>query len=61
MRQQKAHVWDKTTVTYLEPTGLTLGIVGAGAIAGEVARLAKAMDMRGAGRETLGEAPGELR
>ena len=46
MRQQKAHVWDKTTVTYLEPTGLTLGIVGAGAIAGEVARLAKAMDMR---------------
>ena len=46
MRQQNAHVWDKTTATFLEPTGLTVGIVGAGAIAGEVARLCKAMDMR---------------
>ena len=46
LRQQQAHVWDKTTVTYREPTGLTLGIIGAGAIASEVARLAKAMDMR---------------
>lgn len=45
-RQQEAHIWDKTTVQLLEPTGLTVGIVGAGAIAGEVARLCKAMDMR---------------
>ena len=44
-RQQHQHVWDKTTVTYREPTGLTVGIVGAGAIASEVARLCKAMDM----------------
>lgn len=45
-RQQRAHVWDKTTVCAMEPTGLMVGIVGAGAIAGEVARLCKAMDMR---------------
>lgn len=45
LRQQREHVWDKTTVSYREPTGLTVGIVGAGAIASEVARLCKAMDM----------------
>ena len=45
LRQQREHVWDKTTVTFMEPTGLTVGIIGAGAIAGEVARLCKSMDM----------------
>ena len=45
LRQQREHVWDKTSVTFMEPTGLTVGIIGAGAIAGEVARLCKAMDM----------------
>lgn len=44
-RQQQAHVWNKTSVVYHEPTGLTVGIIGAGAIASEVARLCKAMDM----------------
>lgn len=47
MAQQKAHVWEKQGSQPLrEPTGLTVGIIGAGAIAGEVARLCKAMDMR---------------
>lgn len=42
LRQQREHVWDKTTVTFMEPTGLTVGIIGAGAIAGEVAGSARA-------------------
>lgn len=46
MAQQKAHVWDKQGREPLrEPTGLTVGIIGAGAIASEVARLCKALDM----------------
>lgn len=46
LTQQKAHVWDKSCASTLrEPTGLTVGIIGAGAIASEVARLCKAMDM----------------
>lgn len=46
MTQQKAHVWDKQGKEPLrEPTGLTVGIIGAGAIASEVARLCKALDM----------------
>lgn len=46
MTQQKAHLWEKRGGAPLrEPTGLTVGIIGAGAIAGEVARLCKALDM----------------
>lgn len=46
MTQQKAHVWNKQGKDPLrEPTGLTVGIIGAGAIASEVARLCKALDM----------------
>ncbi len=45
-RQQQAHVWDKGTIPFLEPTNLTVGIIGAGSIASEVARLCKAMNMK---------------
>ena len=46
MAQQKAHVWNKQGEQPLrEPTGLTVGIIGAGAIASEVARLCKALNM----------------
>lgn len=46
MAQQKNHVWEKNGAQPLrEPTGLTVGIIGAGAIASEVARLCKALNM----------------
>lgn len=46
MAQQRAHAWVKQGKEPLrEPTGLTVGIIGAGAIASEVARLCKALDM----------------
>jgi D-2-hydroxyacid dehydrogenase (NADP+) len=46
MAQQKAHVWEKRGSQPLrEPTGLTVGIIGAGSIGSEVARLCKVFDM----------------
>lgn len=46
LRLQKEHTWDKSTVVRQEPSGMTMGIIGAGAIGSDVARLAKALEMR---------------
>ena len=46
-RQQQKHIWKKPNNPLPgEAEGLTLCILGAGAIGGEVARLGKALDMR---------------
>ena len=44
-RRQQAHVWNKHDVLLREPDGLVVGIIGAGAIGSEVARMAKALNM----------------
>jgi len=47
MRRQQAHIWDKHVDTpFREAEGLTVTIVGAGAIGSEVARLSKCCGMR---------------
>jgi D-3-phosphoglycerate dehydrogenase / 2-oxoglutarate reductase len=45
-RSMKAGEWDRKTFTGTELYGKTLGLVGAGRIGGEVARRARAFDMR---------------
>jgi D-3-phosphoglycerate dehydrogenase / 2-oxoglutarate reductase len=45
-RSMKAGEWDRKTFTGSELYGKTLGLVGAGRIGGEVARRARAFDMR---------------